>query len=316
LIFEAKLRGEGQLPLRATEVATLQVNVGKLCNQACRHCHVDAGPNRTEVMTAETAELVADVIRRHDFECVDITGGAPELCPGFRLLVDTAHERGMRVVDRCNLTVFFADGMDWVPEYLAAREVEVVASLPYYLEEQVDRQRGGGVFDASVKALRRLNELGYGAPDSGLVLNLIYNPVGAYLPPPQAGIEADYRRELEGRYDIRFNGLLTITNMPISRFAEWLRRSGNYDRYMQKLSGAFNPATLPALMCRHLVSVGWDGRLHDCDFNQMLDLEIGDGPAHIRDFDARALARRRIVVGDHCLGCTAGAGSSCGGSIA
>ncbi|MBZ0252519.1 MAG: arsenosugar biosynthesis radical SAM protein ArsS, partial [Candidatus Methylomirabilis sp.] len=278
---------------------------------------VDASPTRTESMTRETAEEVVRAIRAFDFECVDITGGAPELNPNFRLLVEAARERGMRVIDRCNLTVLFAEGMDWVPYYLAENRVEVMASLPYWRSEETDRQRGGGVFEASVKALRLFNELGYGRPGSGLVLNLVFNPVGAFLPPAQAAIEADFRRELGERHGVSFNSLFTIVNMPISRFGEWLDRTGNRERYMAKLAGAFNPATLSGLMCRSMVSVGWDGRLFDCDFNQMLDWATGAAlPRHIRDFDPERLAGREIVVGAHCLGCTAGGGSSCGGAIA
>lgn len=319
-VFGAKLESAGLGPLRAAPITTLQINVGKRCNQACKHCHVEAGPNRTEEMSRETAEQIVAALTRHpEIATLDITGGAPELNPHFEWLVTEARALGRHVMDRCNLTILFVPGKEHLAEFLAENRVEVVASLPYYLAQRTDAQRGTGVFEQSVAGLQRLNALGYGRPDTGLLLNLVYNPTGAFLPPEQGAIEAEYKRELLARHDIVFNHLYTITNMPISRFRHFLERSGNYARYMDKLAASFNPAAVENVMCRSLVSVGYEGTLYDCDFNQMLELPVtGEncGPRHIRDFDAYLLARRAIVVGDHCLGCTAGAGSSCGGTVA
>lgn len=317
-IFDAALDRAALFPLRAVRVETLQINVGKRCNQACKHCHVDAGPLRTEEMTRETAEqVVAALARSPGIATLDITGGAPELNANFRFLVQSARVLGRHVIDRCNFTVLFEPGQEDTAQFLADNQVEVVASLPYYLAERTDAQRGGGVFAQSLDALHLLNGLGYGMPGSGLVLNLVYNPTGAFLPPAQAAIEAEYRAELAARYGVAFNHLYTITNMPIARFRHFLERSGNYAPYMHKLSAAFNAAAAANVMCRTLVSVGYDGLLYDCDFNQMLDLTVdADCPRHIRDLDVALLERRRIATGDHCLGCTAGAGSSCGGAVA
>lgn len=321
-VFADKLRSTtpGLFPLRARELTTLQINVGKRCNQACKHCHVDAGPHRTEEMNQETAALVVDVLRRHPaLATLDITGGAPELNPHFKWLVREARALGRHVIDRCNLTILFVPGKENLAGFLAESRVEVVASLPYYLAQRTDAQRGVGVFDQSIAGLKRLNELGYGHPGTGLVLNLVYNPTGAFLPPDQAAMEAEYKTELAKRHNIVFNNLFTITNLPIARFKHFLERSGNYARYMDKLAGAFNPQAAANVMCRSLLSVGYDGTLYDCDFNQMLDLPVRNArgrPLHLADFDELALARREIVVGDHCLGCTAGAGSSCGGAVA
>lgn len=300
-------------PLRATSIDVLQVNVGKLCNQTCAHCHVDAGPERREVMSEATAELCLDVLARHEIPTLDITGGAPEMCPSFRRLVARGRELGRHVIDRCNLTILLAPGFTDLPEFLAAHQVEIVASLPCYLMENVDKQRGTGVFDKSIEALKRLNAVGYGRE---LPLTLVYNPVGSSLPPPQAKLEGDYREQLRFRFDIEFTRLFTIANMPISRFLEDLVRNGKLDAYMAKLIAAYNPLAAEGVMCRTMVSVGWDGRLFDCDFNQMLDLELAENlPRHIRDFEWQSLANRRIVTRQHCYGCTAGAGSSCGGSL-
>ncbi len=314
--FDEKLAAHG-IELRAATVDTLQVNVGKLCNQACKHCHVDASPARTEIMTRETAETVIDAVRRFHMPVVDITGGAPELNPSFRYLVREARAAGARVMVRHNLTVMFEAGQEDLPEFFREHAVEVVSSLPYFLEDRTDAQRGQGVFKKSLIALRRLNAAGYGKAGSGLTLDLVYNPVGAFLPPPQASIEADFKRELMNRYGIAFNHLYTITNMPIKRFLDYLRRSGNEERYMRKLVEAFNPTTVDGLMCRSLVSVDWTGRLYDCDFNQMLELGVApELPQTIADLDPARFARRRIMTGSHCFGCTAGAGSSCGGAVA
>lgn len=314
--FDETLAERGHAPLRALRIDTLQVNVGKLCNQTCTHCHVDAGPARTEIMTRETADAVLDAVWRNpEIRTVDITGGAPEMNPHFEYLVEQCRAMGRRVMDRCNLTVFFVRGKQHLPKFLADHQVEVIASLPCYLEENVDQQRGKGVYGRSIEALQLLNALGYGREGTGLVLNLVYNPIGPKLPPPQADLEADYRDELAKRFGIRFNRLYTITNMPISRFLDDLHRSGQYEAYMETLITSFNPASVDGLMCRSLISVNWDGRLSDCDFNQMLDLPVeGAAPQTIHEFDLARLARRRVVTGMHCYGCTAGAGSSCGGA--
>lgn len=319
LPFEARVRQEG-VQLRRTSIDTVQINVGKLCNQACIHCHVDAGPKRPEIMDRRTAELALEFARAAEAQTVDITGGAPELNPSFRFLVEQARRDGRHVLDRCNLTVLFEPGQEDLAEFLAGMGVEVVASLPCYLPENVTKQRGQGVYEKSVEALRRLNTFGYGQDGSGLVLNLVYNPVGAHLPPPQAKLEADYKQELGTRFGIRFNHLYTLTNMPIARFAHMLQRQGNLDAYLELLATAFNPATLDGMMCRHLVSVSWDGFLYDCDFNQMLNMCLGNGkPFRLGEQPAAELvcllAQREILVGSHCYGCTAGAGSSCGGTL-
>ncbi|MCA8940949.1 MAG: arsenosugar biosynthesis radical SAM protein ArsS [Planctomycetes bacterium] len=309
----------GGWPLHATELTTLQVNLGKLCNQACRHCHVDAGPHRTDAadnMGRELADEVLRVLGLGGFHTLDLTGGAPELNPEFRRIVREARELGVHVMDRCNLTILGEPGQEDLGAFLAEHRVEITASLPHYSALATDRQRGGGVFDASVRGLLALNELGYGRGD-GLVLNLVYNPAGAFLPGDQAALEADFKQQLDRRFGIRFDRLFCITNMPIRRYLEWLERSGNRERYLRTLLDAFNPAALPGLMCRNLISVGPDGTLYDCDFNQMLELRTdASAPRHLREFDRRALETRRIVTGEHCLGCTAGAGSSCGGTVA
>ncbi|MBP8153841.1 MAG: arsenosugar biosynthesis radical SAM protein ArsS [Nitrospira sp.] len=314
--FEARLDQAGLFPLRATGMTVFQINVGKLCNQTCRHCHVDAGPDRTERMSRETAELCMQALAKTDIPTVDITGGAPELNPNFRWLVEQARGLGRHVLDRCNLSVLLIPSQAGLAEFLATHRVEIIASLPSYRASQTDAQRGEGIFEKSIEALRRLNQLGYGRPDSGLALNLVYNPVGAFLPPKQEAIEAQFRRELRRLHGVEFTHLYTITNMPVSRYLEFLVESGNYEQYMERLANAFNPTAAAGVMCRSMISVGWDGRLYDCDFNQMLELQI-DGvlPRHIRDVDPVGLQSRRIVTGNHCYGCTAGAGSSCGGAV-
>lgn len=313
--FEAALSRCGQWPLKASEIEIFQINVGKLCNQTCAHCHVDAGPDRTEIMSRQTMEACLAALAGTSIPRVDITGGAPELNPHFRWLVKEVCNLGCHVMDRCNLTVLQVKGQEDLGEFLAAHRVEVICSLPYYQERETDRQRGLGVFQRSIEALRHLNALGYGQPDSGLLLNLVCNPVGAFLPAPQKALEEDFRRNLQWKFGVRFNHLYCITNMPISRFLEFLLQSGNYERYMERLVQSFNPAAVTGLMCRNTISVGWDGKLYDCDFNQMLSLEVGfSAPRHISEFDVVSLTRRRIVTGKHCYGCTAGAGSSCGGA--
>jgi len=317
LSFDGMLAREGLGRLRRAEPQTLQVNVGKRCNQACHHCHVDAGPKRTEVMTAATAERVLAVLERNPgLRTMDVTGGAPELNPSFRRLVERARVLGRDVIVRCNLTILFVDGMEWLADFYREQQVVLVCSLPCYTQDNVDKQRGHGVFDGSIRALQRLNALGYGRPGSSLRLDLVYNPLGAFLPGPQAELTASYRDELGRRFGIEFHHLLTLTNMPISRFAEQLRRTGEAERYMGLLVNHFNATTVEGLMCRHLVSVGWDGALYDCDFNQMLELPIGGRARSIWQLDdVRTLADEAIVTGPHCFGCTAGAGSSCGGSL-
>lgn len=306
----------GLRPLKATGITVLQLNVGKLCNQTCRHCHVDAAPDRTESMSRETAALCIEALAKSEIPTVDITGGAPELNQNFRWLVEQARKLQRHVMDRCNLSVLLLPAQADLAEFLAAHQVEIVASLPYYKVQQTDAQRGDGVFKKSIEGLQRLNQLGYGRPDSGLVLNLVYNPVGAFLPPKQDAIESQFRKELHKHHGIEFNRLYTITNMPISRFLEFLVESGNYDGYMERLANAFNPAAAAGVMCRYTLSVAWDGTLYDCDFNQMLDLPVDQrAPRHIRDFNPLALNDRSIVTGNHCYGCTAGPGSSCGGSV-
>ena len=317
--FDEVLAEHGLGSLRRASTVTLQVNVGKRCNQVCHHCHVDAGPKRTEIMNDATAARVIQLLARNpQLTVLDLTGGAPELAGCFRELVAAGRRLGRRVIDRHNLTVLFEDGQEDLALFLAGQRVEVVASLPCYGAENVDAQRGAGVFAKSIEALRTLNALGYGRPESPLRLDLVYNPVGAFLPPRQEQLEAEYRERLGERFGITFHHLLTITNMPISRFAVQLARTGEAQRYMGLLVNHFNPATVPGLMCRELVSVGWDGRLYDCDFNQMLELPIGaPRAASIWDVDdLAALDGAAIATGRHCFGCTAGAGSSCGGTIA
>ncbi len=304
-----------------TDLSTLQINVGKRCNQACLHCHVDAGPKRTEIMNHRTAALALDLARAANAQTVDLTGGAPELNPSFRFLVKQNRKDGRHVMDRCNLTILFEPGQEDLGEFLAGQQVEIVASLPCYSEENVRAQRGVGVYEKSIEALQQLNSLGYGRPGSDLLLNLVYNPVGSHLPPPQEQLEADYKRELGKRFGLTFNRLYSITNMPIARFAHSLERDGKLEEYMQLLAHAFNPSTLDGLMCRHLVSISWDGYLYDCDFNQMLDLRLGNGtPLSLGDHSAVDLAEkligRKVLLDSHCYGCTAGTGSSCGGSLA
>lgn len=301
---------------------TLQVNLGYRCNQSCAHCHVDAGPRRREAMDASTLAQVLAYLRLGGTRTLDITGGAPELNAVFRPLVEAADDLGLQVMDRCNLTILEEPGQGDLAEFLAAHRVEVIASLPCYLAENVDAQRGNGVFEASVRGLQRLNALGYGDGASGLVLNLVYNPIGATLPPPQRALEADYKRELQARYGVRFDRLLTLTNMPIRRFGSWLQSKGQFGDYLTLLKGAHRDDNLNAVMCRDLISIDWRGYLYDCDFNQMLDLPLEldadrtGGRLHIGDLAGNAaLAGGPIRVGEHCWGCTAGQGSSCGGAL-
>jgi radical SAM/Cys-rich protein len=313
--FPDAVRRAGVGPLRADGIAVLQINVGKLCNQTCRHCHVDAGPDRRELMSRDTMELCLRALDRSNIPTVDLTGGAPELNPHFRWLVAECAARGRHVIDRCNLTVLLTAGQADLPAWLASHRVEIVCSLPHYRATATDAQRGAGVFDKSIDALRRLNAVGYGDGRSGLRLVLVTNPVGAFLPPPQRSLEAEWKREMARRYGVCFDALYCLANMPISRYLEWLLETGNLESYMERLVAAFNPAAVAGVMCRTMLSVSWDGRLFDCDFNQMLELPVATAISrHIRDFDPEALSHRPIVVGPHCFGCTAGAGSSCGGA--
>jgi len=304
--------------LRRSRVETLQVNVGYKCNQACLHCHVNAGPTRTEMMDRETVSEVIAYIKASGVTTVDITGGAPELNPHFRALVLAARNLGARVIDRCNLTVLELPGQEDTGAFLAANKVEIVASLPCYLEANVNAQRGDGVFEASMRVLRSLNALGYGKPDSGLALNLVYNPQGPVLPPPQEKLETDYRRELRDRYDLVFNQLYVLANMPIQRFGSTLISKGQFEHYLNLLKSAYRPQNLDTVMCRNLLSVDWRGYVYDCDFNQMLGLPLawnGKARAHLRDLVGKELNGNSIVVKDHCYGCTAGQGSSCAGAL-
>jgi radical SAM/Cys-rich protein len=309
------LNGNG-LDRRAVEV--LQVNLGRYCNLACIHCHVESGPTRKELMSRENVEAVLGFFARSGIPTMDITGGAPELHPDFDYLVESARELGRHVMDRCNLTVIFEPGKDYLPEFFKQHAVELVCSLPCYSQENVDKQRGKGTFDASIRALQRLNEIGYGQTGSDLVLNLVYNPVGPHLPPPQGKLEEDYKKILREQFGVAFNHLYCLTNMPITRYATHLKLRGEYDRYLELLEANFNAATVDQVMCRNLISVGWHGEIYDCDFNQMLDLPMTDAAGKRLDISSLSLdqvANRPIIVGDHCYACTAGAGSSCGGAL-
>jgi len=304
----AQVHGGG---LRSLGVETLQVNLGLKCNLACKHCHVQAEPGRTELMTDESVDAALDVIASGEIHTLDLTGGAPEYHPRFRELITRSRTLGKHVIVRSNLSIFYEPGMEDLPEFLADAEVELVASLPYYLEENVDRVRGAGTFGKCIEALKHLNTLGFGSGSGTRLLSLVYNPQGAFLPPAQESLEQEYRRELGRRHGISFDRLYTLANMPIGRFNQFLTRTGQLDTYMEKLSCAYNPATLDGLMCRHLISVAWDGTLHDCDFNQVLGIGMAeDVPRTIREFDHRALSARPIMVGEHCYGCTAGQGST------
>ncbi|GAA0794214.1 arsenosugar biosynthesis radical SAM (seleno)protein ArsS [Marinobacterium sediminicola] len=301
--------------IRRNRTETLQVNLGYRCNQTCVHCHVNAGPNRTEMMDAAQIDLIPQVLKARNIRTLDLTGGAPELHPQFRQLVVQARRLGVKVIDRCNLTILFEEGQSDLAEFLAEQQVEVVASLPCYSSDNVDQQRGKGVFDLSIAGLQTLNTLGYGQPDSGLTLNLVYNPQGPFLPPPQQALEQDYKRELEQHFGIRFNQLFTITNMPIKRFGSMLLSKGQFEPYMQLLKDNFSPGNLNNLMCRTTISVDWQGRLYDCDFNQQLGMAVPGRAGTLEDLLKADLDGNPICTADHCYGCTAGQGSSCGGAI-
>ena len=299
-------------------IDVLQVNMGKYCNLACIHCHVESGPNRTELMSRETVDAVLRFLAGTTIPTVDITGGAPELNPNFDYLVESAVSLNRHVMDRCNLTVIFEPGKEYLPEFLKRNQVELVCSLPCYSQENVDRQRGQGTFDLSIRALQLFNKVGYGQPESDLELNLVYNPVGPHLPPPQDQLEQDYKRILKEQFGIAFNRLYCLSNMPITRYATHLRLRGEYDRYIELLETNFNAGTLNQVMCRNLISIGWEGSVYDCDFNQMLDLPMTDGKGehlNIASLTLNQALNRPIIVGDHCYACTAGSGSSCGGAL-
>ncbi|MEF8730696.1 MAG: arsenosugar biosynthesis radical SAM (seleno)protein ArsS [Candidatus Accumulibacter meliphilus] len=305
--------------IRRQKLETLQANLGYRCNQSCLHCHVAASPKRTEEMSWETMSLLLDFARRQSVQTLDLTGGAPEMSPNFRRLVSEAKSLGMRVIDRCNLTILSEPGYETLADFLAEKNVEIVASLPCYLEENVDAQRGNGTFQASINGLRKLNALGYGLPGCGRVLNLVYNPLGPSLPPNQVKLEAAYKEQLATRYGVMFNQLFALANMPIKRFGSQLVSRNEFHDYMKLLKGAYQSANLEGVMCRSLLSVGWRGDVFDCDFNQMLELTLGGpqaGPVHLADLIEADLSGRPIRVADHCYGCTAGPGSSCGGALA
>jgi radical SAM/Cys-rich protein len=315
--FDDTLRATGLFPLTSKTLKTLQVNVGYRCNQACTHCHVGASPVRREVMDRLVMEACIELAKNSSIETVDITGGAPEMHPDFSWFVERLSELKVKIKTRTNLTILLDEGFEELPDFLASKKVEVIASLPCYQEGNVDSQRGSGSFLSSIAALKRLNAVGYGLDGTGLTLNLVYNPLGSTLPPSQDGLQEDYRRELRARYNLSFTNLFVIANMPIGRFRESLVDSGELDTYIGRLSAAFNPMAAVNAMCREMISVGYDGSIFDCDFNQVLGLRCGDGAtANIKDLDIERLAARRIVTGPHCYGCTAGAGSSCGGEVA
>ena len=316
--FDEALRGAGWSGLTPAALEIFQINLGKLCNMTCRHCHVDAGPDRSDaMMTRETVDACLRALDQTAAHTVDITGGAPELHPEFRYLVDEAHKRGKHVIDRCNLSVLLLARNAGLAEWLGDRDVEIVASLPHYRQRNTDAQRGDGAFEKSIAALRLLNAAGYGQSDPRRVLSLMTNPAGAFLAAPQSSIEKEWKTSLKRDFGITFDRLLALNNMPISRFLEWLIESGNLDSYMSRLADGFNPAAIPGVMCRNTISISWDGRLFDCDFNQMLDLDAAPASAMtIETFDFAAWQDRNVVTRAHCFGCTAGAGSSCGGSTA
>jgi len=315
--FDKTLRSYDIDELTPTNLEVLQINIGKLCNQSCAHCHVDAGPDRTdEVMSKEHLQKCLDIIRAHEIPTVDITGGAPELNPHFRWFVEQCSQLGTKVMDRCNLTIIMSNPrFRDLPEFFAEHQVQVVSSLPYFNRRRTDSQRGEGVFDDSIKALQLLNKVGYGKQDSRLQLDLVYNPTGTFLPSGQAQLEAEFKRQLKRQHDITFNNLYAITNLPISRFLDYLIENGLYSEYMTKLIEAFNPATVGGLMCRNTLSVSWEGYIYDCDFNQMLDMKVDGLSNHISSFNIDDLSGRTIKTSQHCYGCTAGAGSSCGGEV-
>ena len=319
--FAEHLEASGLYPLKPIQLEIFQINLGKMCNQVCKHCHVDAGPDRKEIMTRQTMLECLRVIKSESsIHTVDLTGGAPEMNPDFRWLVEEIRSSrpNIKIIVRCNLTIILANPrFHDLPDFFKTNRVEVVSSLPYFTASRTDSQRGDGVFDKSLEALKRLNTVGYGMENSDLVLNLVYNPAGAFLPGDQSELEKEFKKKLLDRYGIQFNSLFTITNIPISRFLEYLVRSENYEGYMEKLVNSYNPSAAAGVMCRNTLSIGWDGYLYDCDFNQMLEMKVEKGASqHIAEWDSASLLQRSIQINNHCFGCTAGAGSSCGGATA
>lgn len=316
--FSEKIKESNQFPLRPKKLEILQINVGYMCNQVCEHCHVDAGPDRKEIMTRETMELCLDVIRNTGAHTLDLTGGAPEMNPDFRWFVDEASKAGIQdFIVRSNLTIIRANKKYYdLPEFFKSHNVHVVSSMPHWTRGKTDKQRGEGVFDLSIKALQELNAVGYGMPDSDLRLDLVYNPSGAFLPSDQASMEKDFKKALLEDFGIHFHSLFAITNLPVSRFLDYLIASENYEDYMYSLVEAYNPAAVNNVMCRNTISVSWDGYLYDCDFNQMLELKVASKIHHISEYNEAILNDRNIIISQHCYGCTAGAGSSCQGAVA
>lgn len=315
--FQQKLEASGLFPLMPTQLEIFQINVGKMCNQVCKHCHVDAGPDRKEIMTKETMQQCLDLLAANpSFKTVDLTGGAPELNPDFRWFVEEIKKLDNHIIVRCNLTIILANKKyNDLPDFFKLHNMEVVSSLPFYSKDRTDRQRGDGVFEDSIKALQMLNAVGYGMEGSDLKLSLVYNPAGAFLPPAQTTLEKEFKQALKKDFGISFHSLFAITNLPISRFLDYLLQSGNYEKYMEKLIAAYNPGAAANVMCRNTLSISWDGFIYDCDFNQMLDMKVDCSAKHISQFSESALKKRHIVVNQHCYGCTAGAGSSCGGAV-
>lgn len=316
--FQQKLEESGQFPLKPSTIEIFQINMGKMCNQVCKHCHVDAGPDRKEIMNRETMQQCLEALKNNpSLKTVDLTGGAPEMNPDFRWFAEEIKKLDRHIIVRCNLTIILANKKYHdLPQFYKQHNIEVVSSLPFYTQDRTDRQRGNGVFEDSIKALQMLNQVGYGMEGSGLILNLVYNPSGAFLPPAQTALEKEYKESLLDLYDITFNNLFAITNLPISRFLDYLLQTGNYEKYMLKLVNAYNPVAAANVMCRNTISIGWDGYLYDCDFNQMLELKLAGPSNHISQLNMGLLNARNIIIGQHCYGCTAGAGSSCGGTVA
>lgn len=317
--FSEKLKKQDLFPLVTNPVEIFQINVGKMCNQVCQHCHVDAGPDRKEIMTRETMQLCLSSIVKSNATTVDLTGGAPEMNPEFRWFVEELFKLNKKIIVRCNLTIIVANKKyNDLPEFFKKHNIEVVSSLPYFTATKTDSQRGDGVFEKSIKALQMLNEVGYGKEGSGLTLNLVYNPAGAFLPPNQIALEKEFKQKLKSLYNIDFNNLFAITNLPVSRYLEYLVRSNNYEGYMEKLIGAYNPIAAENVMCRNTISISWDGFIYDCDFNQMLEMKVAIEPSkqHLSHFDIEQINKRNIIVNQHCYGCTAGSGSSCSGNVA
>ncbi len=315
--FAEKIKQSNQFPMRPSKIEILQINVGYMCNQVCAHCHVDAGPDRKEIMTKETMLQILEVLKTTQVDTLDLTGGAPEMNPHFRWFVEEASKIGLKdFIVRSNLTIILANKkFHDLPDFFAKHNIHIISSLPYYKREKTDKQRGNGVFDKSILALQMLNEMGYGLKNSSLKLDLVYNPSGAFLPADQKGLENDFKKALKEDFDVEFNSLFAITNLPISRFLDYLINSDNYEDYMHALVDAYNPKAVENVMCKNTISVSWDGYLYDCDFNQMLGLKVANSENHISQFNENMLNNRNIVISQHCYGCTAGAGSSCQGSV-